>query len=43
MGQTIEQILGRGLHEFLDWVQLQFISLAAAIGDSFWRGKEDAV
>jgi uncharacterized alpha-E superfamily protein len=43
MGQTIEQILGRGLHEFLDWVQLQFISLAAAMGDSFWRSKEDAV
>jgi uncharacterized alpha-E superfamily protein len=40
MGQTIEQILSRGLHEFLDWVQLQFISLAAAIGDSFWRSGE---
>jgi uncharacterized alpha-E superfamily protein len=40
MGQTIEQILGRGLHEFLDWVQLQFISLAGAVADSFWRKKD---
>ncbi len=39
-GQTIEQILDRGLHEFLDWVQLQFIGLAASIADSFWRGKD---
>ena len=37
MDQTIEQILGRGLHEFLDWVQLQFIGLQAAIADNFWR------
>jgi uncharacterized alpha-E superfamily protein len=43
MGQTIEQILSRGLHEFLDWVQSQFIRLAAAIGDSFWRAKDDHV
>jgi len=43
MGQTIEHVLGGGLHEFLDWVQLQFISLAASIGDAFWRTKEDAV
>ena len=43
MGQTIEQILDRGLHEFLDWVQLQFIGLAASVADSFWRTKEDAV
>jgi len=41
MGQTIEQILSRGLHEFLDWVQLQFIGLAAAIADQFWRTKEE--
>ena len=37
MDQTIQQILGRGLHEFLDWVQLQFIALQAAIAGSFWR------
>jgi uncharacterized alpha-E superfamily protein len=41
MDQTIEQILGRGLHEFLDWVQLQYLGLAAAIADVFWR-KPDA-
>jgi uncharacterized alpha-E superfamily protein len=41
MDQSIEQILSRGLHEFLDWVQLQFIGLAASIADSFWRGKEE--
>jgi len=40
MGPRIEQILESGLHEFLDWVQLQFINLAAAVADSFWRGKE---
>jgi uncharacterized alpha-E superfamily protein len=42
MDQTIEHILQRGLHEFLDWVQLQFIRLAAAVADSFWHTKEDA-
>ena len=35
-------VLQRGLHEFLDWVQLQFIGLAAAVADAFWRTKEDA-
>jgi uncharacterized alpha-E superfamily protein len=40
MDQTIEHILQRGLHEFLDWVQLQFIGLAAAVADSFWHSKE---
>jgi uncharacterized alpha-E superfamily protein len=43
MGQTIEQILGRGLHEFLDWAQLQFIRLAAAMADQFWRTRDDGV
>jgi uncharacterized alpha-E superfamily protein len=42
MGQTIEQILSRGLHEFLDWVQLQFIGLAASMADQFWRVKDVA-
>ena len=41
MDQSIEQILSRGLHEFLDWVQLQLISLAAAMADSFWQKKEE--
>jgi uncharacterized alpha-E superfamily protein len=40
MDQTIEQILSRGLHEFLDWVQLQFIGLQAAMADNFWRPVE---
>jgi len=43
MDQSIEQILSRGLHEFLDWVQLQFIGLAASMADSFWRRKDDGV
>jgi uncharacterized alpha-E superfamily protein len=43
MDFSIEQILSRGLHEFLDWVQIQFIALAATVADSFWRTKEDAV
>jgi uncharacterized alpha-E superfamily protein len=37
MDQTIEQILARGLHEFLDWIQQQFIGLANAVADAFWR------
>ncbi len=40
MDQTIGQILGRGLHEFLDWVQLQFIGLQEAMANSFWRKPE---
>ena len=42
MDQTIDHILQRGLHEFLDWVQLQFLGIAAAIADAFWHSKEDA-
>jgi hypothetical protein len=37
MDQNIEQILSRGLHEFLDWVQLQFIGLQDAMATNFWR------
>ncbi len=37
MDQDIQQILNRGLHEFLDWVQLQFIGLQNSIAESFWR------
>jgi uncharacterized alpha-E superfamily protein len=36
MDQSIDEILARGLHEFLDWVQLQFLGLAGAMADSFW-------
>jgi uncharacterized alpha-E superfamily protein len=37
MDQSIEQILSRGLHEFSDWVQLQFIGLQDAMATNFWR------
>jgi uncharacterized alpha-E superfamily protein len=37
MDQSIQQVLARGLHEFLDWVQLQFIELHLAVAASFWR------
>lgn len=42
LDQTIEQILARGLHEFLDWVQLQFLGVAATIADQFWAVREPA-
>jgi uncharacterized alpha-E superfamily protein len=42
MDQDIQQILARGLHEFLDWVQLQFIGLQDTIAASFWRKAEQA-
>jgi uncharacterized alpha-E superfamily protein len=35
--QTIEDILSRGLHEFLDWVQRQFIEVHNAVAAAFWR------
>ncbi len=34
--QPIELILHRGLHEFLDWVQLQFIEVQKAVAAAFW-------
>jgi uncharacterized alpha-E superfamily protein len=37
MDQNIQQIISRGLHEFLDWVQLQFIGLQDAMATNFWR------
>jgi uncharacterized alpha-E superfamily protein len=40
LDQSIEQILARGLHEFLDWVQLQFIGVQDAVAASFWRKPE---
>jgi len=42
MDQTIQQIIGRGLHEFLDWVQLQFIGLQQAVAENFWRKTDSA-
>ena len=35
--QGIDEVLARGLHEFLDWVQLQLIAAHGAIGHAFWR------
>jgi uncharacterized alpha-E superfamily protein len=40
MDQSIEQILARGLHEFLDWVQVQFTGLQEAMAANFWRPVE---
>jgi uncharacterized alpha-E superfamily protein len=41
MDQRIEYILERGLHEFLDWVQQQFLTIAAAVAEAFWRTKDE--
>jgi uncharacterized alpha-E superfamily protein len=37
LDQPFEVIVDRGLHEFLDYVQLQFIQLHNAVADAFWR------
>ena len=37
LDQSIQEILSRGLHEFLDWVQQQFNGLHDAIAAAFWR------
>ena len=37
MDQTIQEILSRGLHEFLDWVQVQFAALHDAMAQAFWQ------
>jgi len=37
MDQSIEQILARGLHEFLDWVQVQFNNVLRAVVAAFWQ------
>jgi uncharacterized alpha-E superfamily protein len=34
--QTIGDILLRGLHEFLDWMQIEFIGLQADIAEAYW-------
>ena len=35
---TIEDVIVRGLHEFLDWVQCQLSALQTDIADGFWAG-----
>lgn len=35
--QTIEQIIIRGLHEFLDWMQSEIAALQDDVADAFWR------
>jgi uncharacterized alpha-E superfamily protein len=40
MFQTIEQILAGGLHEFVDWVQVQLVGVASEIAAQFWRPAE---
>ncbi len=40
LDQTVGQILARGLHEFLDWVQLQLIGLQDSMAGAFWRKPE---
>ena len=37
--QTIEEIIIRGLHEFLDWVQRELMFLHDDIANAFWRPK----
>jgi uncharacterized alpha-E superfamily protein len=37
LDQSIEQILSRGLHEFLDWVQLRLIGVQTAVAGAFWH------
>jgi len=36
IGQTIEQIIIRGLHEFMDWVQVELQAIQVEVGNSFW-------
>ena len=40
MDQTIDEILARGLHEFLDWVQMRFLDVADTMANVFWRVKD---
>ena len=35
--EGIGNILARGLHEFLDWVQQELLLLGAEIGAAFWH------
>ena len=36
--QTISDILLRGLHEFLDWLQIEFTALQRDVAEAFWDG-----
>jgi uncharacterized alpha-E superfamily protein len=36
--QSISEILVRGLHEFLDWMQIEFIGLQQDIAAAYWAG-----
>ena len=38
--QTIEQIIVRGLHEFLDWVQVELRAIQDGIARAFWPPPE---
>jgi uncharacterized alpha-E superfamily protein len=38
--QTIDQIILRGLHEFLDWVQLELRAIHDGIANAFWPPPE---
>ena len=38
--QTIEQIILRGLHEFLDWVQIELQAIQEAVAKAFWPPPE---
>jgi uncharacterized alpha-E superfamily protein len=40
--QPIELILHRGLHEFLDWVQMQFMAVHEAVAGAFWAPPREA-
>jgi uncharacterized alpha-E superfamily protein len=42
LDQTIEMILQRGLHEFSDYVQLQFAFVHDAVAQAFWRQPDKA-
>lgn len=38
--QSIEQIIVRGLHEFLDWVQIELQAIQSEIANAFWPPPE---
>lgn len=42
IAQSIDTVIGLGLHEFLDWVQRRLISTYGAIADAFWRAPGEA-
>ncbi len=38
--QSIEQIIVRGLHEFLDWVQIELQAIQDGVAEAFWPPPE---